>query len=72
LRLENIGYKVGAGATGEERSEHGSDKSRALIIKKGVEWSVDFDRLGSNIDKSRAESSAVSQDRHITPSIDRV
>jgi hypothetical protein len=64
LRLENIGYKVGAGATGEERSEHGSGKSRALIIKKGVEWrSVDFDRLGSNIDKSRAESSAVSQDR---------
>jgi hypothetical protein len=58
LRLENLGYKVGAGATGEERSGHGSDKSRALIIKKGVEWSVDFDRFGSNIDKSRAESSA--------------
>ena len=57
---------------GEERSEHGSDDSRALIIKKGVEWSVDFDRRRLNIDKSRVESSAVSQDRNIAPSIDRV
>ncbi|KAF2204122.1 hypothetical protein GQ43DRAFT_205709 [Delitschia confertaspora ATCC 74209] len=32
---------------GEGKSEHGSEDSSLMIIKKGVEWSVQFEREGS-------------------------
>jgi len=47
LNPEQTRYEVRASATeagSRERSEHGSDDSQQMIIKKGVEWKVMYDK----------------------------
>jgi len=45
VRTEQMGNEATASGTearGQERIEHGNDDSEHMIIKKGIEWSVEY------------------------------
>ncbi|KAF2007963.1 hypothetical protein P154DRAFT_528609 [Amniculicola lignicola CBS 123094] len=54
LRPEHdVRYEARADVGSEERDDHGSNNSQVLIIKKGVEWSVEYERRGASLAESR-------------------